>query len=913
MDIGQRGANSGGGISASRGPATQPVLSVGGGTLELAWVDNPLPAAPANSQTVYVKAWNGSSFAEALPGDAQYSGITNRLGAVQSVAMSVDASGHPYVTWAENDSGLSQVDVLGSTATVGTIHYVNGSSTIGDSFTTAVGSDANSGLSPSSPKATLQGVLSDAAHPLQPGDVIFVDNGAYTGNIDLSSLPAGVLIYGSPTGNSVISGAVTATGGGNFTLAGLSFTGGVTLTNTSNVQLLGDNITSQGAALSGGSNIELAHDTFNLSGSAIAITGSTSNIAIEDNTITSGAVGVSVAGSATGLDIRGNVFTGAGSGITLTTASAGAVAGNDISVGQTGITIAAAFTGPITSNTIRNAVTGVNYQASAVLSGNSIHDNATGIMSTVSSTSAALGFVGTAQPNQIFANAVGVQLNNATMQNQHVYSNTLGVMGSGVLGGIDLTYANVLESNTVTVNFTGTIQYNRIDHEAVGIEAQSGLLIAYNVIFDNSQAGIDVHGKTAVSIINNTLYAPAGDNVDINGGSTATELLNNILWAQSDYDINVANDSQTGYFSDYNNLYSSATGKLVHWDIDFTDILDWQDDVAQYDLHSEGTTVVNPTLTRPQLISIPTDNFQVAGLFATIRKSSPTINAGDPITDQDLPAAYQNLLGNSGFENGLTGWTASPSGAAQSSGTPPWQGSNYFFAGPNAVVTLDQTVSLTASGITTSQIDAGNQIFVYGGRTRSASETTPDAGSIVITFYDAGNNVLSTTTANSDNPSTHWELIGGRVAVPAGARTARFRFTAVRNTGSTNDAYLDGAFAYIQSDSVALDQGAYGDVRVENQATTGPLLRLISPDLYTDWLRNLPLAIRWMSLGNTTNAPVKIDLYQDTPNGPQFLLNITPATPDTGEFDWIAANSGINFGSAWPAHPNFPRRQPAGL
>ena len=291
------------------------------------------------------------------------------------------------------------------------------------------------------------------------------------------------------------------------------------------------------------------------------------------------------------------------------------------------------------------------------------------------------------------------------------------------------------------------------------------------------------------------------------------------------------------------------------------------------------------------------DDFQVTGVFAGLRNSSPTINAGDPITDQALPANYQNLLTNPGFESGLTGWAVSPSGGTQSSNPTPWQGSNYFFAGVNAVTTLDQTISLTASGVTAAQIDAGNQILVFGGRVRSANETPADAGSISLTFYDSGNNVISTLTDLASNPSSRWELVGSREAIPAGARTARFRFTAIRNSGSANDSYLDGAFVFVQSDSVALDQGAFGDVRVKSAATTGPLLRLVSPDLYTDWLRDKPLAIRWMSLGNVSNAPVKIDLYQDTPNGPQFLLNITPATADNGEYDWIAANSGIDYGT----------------
>ena len=57
------------------------------------------------------------------------------------------------------------------------------------------------------------------------------------------------------------------------------------------------------------------------------------------------------------------------------------------------------------------------------------------------------------------------------------------------------------------------------------------------------------------------------------------------------------------------------------------------------------------------------DDFQVVDVFAGLRNSSPTINAADPITDEALPAQYQNLLTNPGFESGLTGWTPRPAAA----------------------------------------------------------------------------------------------------------------------------------------------------------------------------------------------------------------------------------------------------------
>ena len=42
---------------------------------------------------------------------------------------------------------------------------------------------------------------------------------------------------------------------------------------------------------------------------------------------------------------------------------------------------------------------------------------------------------------------------------------------------------------------------------------------------------------------------------------------------------------------------------------------------------------------------------------------------------------------------------------------------------------------------------------------------------------------------------------------------------------------------------------------------------------------------------------MRIDLYQDTPNGPQVLLNIVPSTPDNGSYQWIPANSGRSYGT----------------
>ena len=788
------------------------------------------------------------------------------------------------MTWSETDAGSSQIDVLGYTFNLGTIHYVNDGSTGGDSFTNAVGNDANSGLSPSSPKLTLQAVLSDMVHPLKAGDVILLDNGTYTGAVNLSSVPAGVMILGSQTGSSTIAGPITGTSAAGITLANLSLSGGVTLTGANQVALYADTISGTGISLSGGSAIQIVGDNIVAVSTAITVSGGASGVTIDNDSISSGQQDIAItAGGATGLDVRADQLSGTGTGIALAAAANGTISGNDITSIGTGISITAAFNGAIADNEIHNAQTGVNYQAAAALSDNAIHDNGIGVISSVLDTTSGVGFVGTTQPNQIFDNGTGVKLNNAMMQNQHIYDNALGVSGSGVLGGSDLDYANLIEANVISLNFSGTIQYNRITRQAIGIEAQSGQLIAYNLLYGNKQANIDIHGQTAVSVVNNTLFAPSGDNVDISGGSSAIELLNNIFWAESGYDISVANDSQSGFFSDYNDLYSSGTGKLVHWDIDFTDILDWQDDVAQFDLHSEGTTVLNPTLDQPRFAALSIDDFQVIGLFAGLRSSSPTVNAADPTTDQALTAAFQNLLSNPGFESGLTGWNASPSGGTQSANPAPWQGNDYFFAGPNAVVTLDQTVSLTASGLTDAQIDAGNQILVFGGRVRSANETPPDAGSISLTFYDGSDNVISTTTDNADNLSSRWELVGSRIAIPAGARTARFRFTAVRNSGSTNDSYLDGPSSTSSPIPLPWTKAAYGNADLQSKAGNCTGAAAHQPrsvhELAGKRASAHPMGIAGERQRHARSASIST---RTGPTGRSSSLNITPSTARHG-------------------------------
>ena len=311
-------------------------------------------------------------------------------------------------------------------------------------------------------------------------------------------------------------------------------------------------------------------------------------------------------------------------------------------------------------------------------------------------------------PNDVSGNKVGINLVSALVQDQNVSHNSRGVTGSGTLGGTDLALGNVIENNGIGVDhFDGTIRFNRIGSNETGIVAATGGRIEDNHIYRNSVAGILVAGVNDVRIERNTMFTPLGDLVRIVGKASDIQVLHNTFWTEDGYDLFVDNDSQAGFFSDFNNLYATGKGKVGFWTRDFVDVLDWQADIARFDLHSVGATVVNPEWARPRFVNLHADDYTLFPMFGTQRFTSP--------------------------------------GAA------------------------------------------------------------PEAGI--------------------------------------------------------------------------------------------PHIALQSPDLYVDAIRGKSLAIRWESFNNVDGSPVKIDLYQDTPDGPAFLATIVASTADDGEFLWTPSTSGIAFGT----------------
>jgi hypothetical protein len=412
-----------------------------------------------------------------------------------------------------------------------------------------------------------------------------------------------------------------------------------------------------------------------------------------------------------------------------------------------------------------------------------------------------------------------------------------------------------------------------------------------------------------VQIVGNTFYALKGDNVRVVGGARETEVRNNVLWVEQGYNLYVANDSRTGFFSDYNLLHATAGGKLVFWGEDFTDLLDWQEDVYRFDLHSLGTTVVHPEWSNPKFLDRGSDDYRLRELAAGQRFSSPARGAADRLADLGRTAVLAvgstgpspigvNLLANPGFEQGLSGWTTHTQADVRSSNPTAHEATGYFAAGNVAVGEARQLIVLAAAGFEPAEIDAGRLVVTFGGRVRSAAEATPDRGEIVLELLDADGAILASVTTGPLTTTDRWALVGDETPLVPGTRSLRYTFTSSRRSGTTSDAYLDAAFVRVASEAYGPDLGAYTTAPRSRRwrpgsTPVGPAF----PDLHTDWRREAPREIRWDSFNHPPTALIRIDLYQDGPDGPTHLTTVAENAPNRGSYTWIPADSGVAYGT----------------
>jgi parallel beta-helix repeat protein len=436
-----------------------------------------------------------------------------------------------------------------------------------------------------------------AAYPnLGAGDTIYVDTGTYTltDNIVIPASNSGVTIVGPvKSGHAAVLNRGNAyTGsdgilvlGSNVTLKELGITGanvGIDATGATN-------LTVSGSVIDGNSNYGIEADSnstgLNVSSSSIYNNSSSyygyaglylqgNNTTVANNIIydNGGTYGDGINMSGTGDVISGNTVHNNGYGISLSSYS-GTVSGNTVyGDSQDGIDVSnSASQATVSGNTVYGEPgTGISVtQSTTVVSGNTVYGSGTGINIET----------GTASGNILYSNTTGLNVDGGTASGNRVFNNS----GAGIVA-----YAS------------SSVSGNDVYSNATGILAESYYYyfngsIVNNLVYANSGLGIDLRDASGTQVLDNTVYQIVGDALRVessNGygsgtGSSNVGVFNNIFWTQSGYDINVDNQSQVGFSSDYNDLFkgTSSNANIGYWNGTDSTFANWQSASSQ-DTHS---------------------------------------------------------------------------------------------------------------------------------------------------------------------------------------------------------------------------------------------------------------------------------------------------------------------------------------
>ncbi|TVQ30163.1 MAG: LEPR-XLL domain-containing protein [Phycisphaeraceae bacterium] len=848
------------------GQASRPQLASDGDSLHLAWLDDTPALREIGTTSIFSTKWDGAGFAEVLPGDASDLGVSPSGGVIDGLALAV-AGGSPYVAWTDAADGAQNVYFRGDEFQIGDIHSLEAGDSLAD-------------------------LLAGAA--LQPGDVVLLGPGVFTGGATIGAAASGVLFIGAPDGSTVIDGPVTLNGAADVSFQRLQISGGLTATNTTGLLISDVTFTGQGLTLNASEGATVSNSRF--LGAGVVVDGATQDLSLLDSAFTGAALGIDVQGETDNLLIRGVTMQNVVDGLRLGAESSGLVldngfAGTGVGVG---IGVAAGFTGSIARNDVSGFATGVHHTAPAPLSANMVHGNIVGVESHSANIESGLGFYGDdLSPNEIVNNQTGVILH-GWMQNQIIRDSQLGVTGAGVLGGLDLDLANLIEANELGVDFDGVIRFNRIASNVVGVLANDGQLLHNNMLFRNAGADLRIDGAERIVASHNTFFAPTGGGVEAMNGASEVELRGNIFWSEAAPALTIAEDSQSGFFSDFNTFHAPLGAVLVRFaGVDFADFVDWFD-LGVFDQSSIGQSAAAPDFAMPRFLHADRDDFRIFDPGAGRRFDSPTVDSSDPLTDLGV-AFRNNLLANANFGAGLSGWSAS--GGQLAPAANALTGGAIFSAAPGDFI--ETAVHLVDdAGFDAADLDTGFLRAVFGGRFR-ADDIGAAQGRLTLSFFadpeEKGEPpvFLESFIVDPGAGFDRWALDGDRVGIPEGARLVELRFEALPGAGSP--VLFDSAFLFIEAEAWAPDMGAQGFSSEDNE-NIGARLLLRSPDFDTAWGFDEVREIRWDSYNNIEGRDIRIDLLIDGVEGPEFLTNIFQGAADVGSLLWAPAKSDIPIG-----------------
>lgn len=425
------------------------------------------------------------------------------------------------------------LDEAPPTAAETRVFYVNDAAvnTSGD-WTTAPGDNAQDGLTPDAPMASIEAVFQ--TYELGPGDVILVDAGNYllSDALVLDAQQSGVTIRGYADAGHLDRAAIIDRGNaawGNpvIELAGAE---GVTI----------ENLTLTGGAY--GIYAREAAGSHRLTVRGTTLSGNTTgglwlergndHVLVVDNRVTAAlptstnAHSHGVVINATHASVNGNtIYAPSGTGLAISSESV--VANNEVHGSRLGITAQGANT-QVLNNTVHGNENGIEASTSVLIADNQIYNNHMH----------GINGGGTIRNNVIHANDVGIKSRGHVTDNQ-IYGNRIGI-------------------TWIDVNSNVIVEGNHIYANELGIEIANGRA-EHNLIYANHQAGVRVISNS-VRLQGNTIVQPTGNAVEVHGQRLS--LTNNILSATNGYPLVVAGAGTSGLVSDYN-LFHAGDSRPV--------------------------------------------------------------------------------------------------------------------------------------------------------------------------------------------------------------------------------------------------------------------------------------------------------------------------------------------------------------
>ncbi|WP_149497533.1 right-handed parallel beta-helix repeat-containing protein [Roseiconus lacunae] len=416
-------------------------------------------------------------------------------------------------------------------------------------YTTASGDNRNSGRSPDRPMSSLEALL--RVYDLEPGDVIYVDTGDYEllANLLISDNDSGVTITGPTEPDK---SAVIRRGNGSEDAAVFEIVG------ASNVTL---------------SNLGIADGYY---GIWLPDNKGSSQLRFQDNEIFSNQYsGIQAASGNVGVTIIGNEVHENGTYGILAESEEMLIQGNRVLSNDWGVL--ASDTVEVRGNEVLNNVHFGIYlsDSSAIAIDNQVWGHRQG-----SSFAGGVGIygVGTIVGNTTYDNDTGIVITSgAIAEDNRIYGNQTGLWGrewreSKIIG-------NAIYSNSQGIFFSGTGNYGAVVSNLIYANTNQAVLL--------DGFGRDYEGDNGL-VTGNTIHQAVGNAVTITSSydrddrydSKNIRFFNNIVTVENGAAFAIANDSLSGWQSDYN-LISLGGGTSANYgtfgDVLASDLTAWQD------------------------------------------------------------------------------------------------------------------------------------------------------------------------------------------------------------------------------------------------------------------------------------------------------------------------------------------------